>query len=203
MCPVLRLACFVSDSDSCQDAAVITPQKTMSEIGKTHNRCLRMAGFTLLELLAVILIIGIIISFATISIGQNSSRIVQDEVERLRGLIQLASTESVLQGRELALEFDRNKYQFLEQGEKDWLPLADDKLFRERPLPEAVELALLLEGIETSFRDKKNLPRVFILSSGELTPFIMTLKTDEGEEFTLEGQSNGKLLVQQISDNER
>ena len=76
-------------------------------------------------------------------------------------------------------------------------------MFRERPLPEAVELALLLEGIETSFRDKKNLPRVFILSSGELTPFIMTLKTDEGEEFTLEGQSNGKLLVQQISDNER
>jgi len=175
----------------------------MSDVENKYRRHPRMAGFTLLELLAVILIIGIIISFATLSIGQNSSRIVQDEIERLQGLIQLASVESVLQGRELALEFDRNKYQFLEFSDNDWLPVAEDNMLRERPLPETIEIELLLEGIETSFRDNKNLPRIFILSSGELTPFMMTLKTDEGEEFTLEGQSNGKLSVKKVNENER
>jgi len=160
------------------------------------------AGFTLLELLAVILIIGIIISFASLSIGQNSSRIVQEEAERLRGLIQLAGEEAVLQGRDLALEFDRDRYRFLELGAKDWQPVAEDNMLRERPLPEAVELALVIEGIETGFEDKQNLPRIFILSSGELTPFTMTLSSDEDEEYSLQGLVNGKLILTQAGDDD-
>jgi len=160
------------------------------------------AGFTLLELLAVILIIGIIISFASLSIGQNTSRIVQDEAERLHGLIRLAGEEAVLQGRELALEFDHDRYRFLVWGKEDWQPVTDDQMLRERPLPEAVELELLLEGIEVSFEDKENLPRIFIFSSGELTPFNMTLKTDEGEEYLLQGLMNGKLILTRAEDDE-
>ena len=162
----------------------------------------RAAGFTLLELMVVILIIGIIVSFASLSIGQNTSRIVQDEVERLHGLIQLASEESVLQGRELALEFDREKYQFLELGGEGWQPIETDKMLRARELPETIELELQLEGVEVSFEDKKNLPRIFILSSGELTPFNLTLNIDEGEEYSLEGQFNGKLILTRADDDE-
>ncbi len=160
-------------------------------------------GFTLLELLMVILIIGISISIANLSFNQNTSRLVQDEVERLHGLIQLASEEAILQGRELALEFDRDRYQFLELGKEGWQPVAEDPMLRERDLPEAVELALTLEGAEANFEDKKKLPRIFILSSGELTPFKMTLKTDEGEEYSLQGQINGKLIVMRAKDDER
>lgn len=160
------------------------------------------AGFTLLELLAVILIIGIIISLASFSIGQNASRIVQDEAERLHGLIRLAGEEAVLQGRELVLEFDYDRYRFLEQGKEGWLPVEGDKMLRERALPEAVELELLLEGGETSFEDKENLPRIFILSSGELTPFDITLKADEGEEYLLQGLINGKLVLTRTEDDD-
>lgn len=167
-----------------------------------HSRPPSESGFTLLEVLAVVLIIGIIVSFASLSIGQNSSRIVQDEVERLHGLIQLAGEEAVLQGRELALEFDRDRYQFLELGEEDWQPVAEDPMLRERPLPEAIEFTLMLEGVDVSFEDKKKLPRIFILSSGELTPFNMTLKTDEGEEFSLEGLVNGKMILTRVEDDE-
>jgi len=169
---------------------------------RSHLKSSSENGFTLLELLTVILIIGIIISIASFSIGQNSSRIVQDEVERLHGLIQLAGEEAVLQGRELALEFDRDRYRFLELGVADWLPVEEDKMFRERPLPENVELELVLEGVETSFDDKKNLPRIYILSSGELTPFELILKTNEGEEYSLQGLVNGKLILTQAEDDE-
>ena len=155
----------------------------------------RAAGFTLLELMAVILIIGIIVSFASLSIGQNTSRIVQEEVERLHGLIQLAGEEAVLQRRELALEFDRDSYQFLEMGSEGWQPIEEDKMLRKRPLPEVVEIELTLEGVEASFEDKKNLPRIFILSSGELSPFTLVLKIDEGEEYSLQGEFNGKLIL--------
>ena len=160
------------------------------------------AGFTLLELLAVIVIIGIIISFASLSIGQNTSRIVQDEAERLHGLIQLAGEEAVLQGRELALEFDHDRYRFLELGTADWQPIEADKMLRERPLPEAVRVKLMLEDVVTSFKDKKKLPRIFILSSGELTPFDLTLSTDDGEEYVLQGQFNGKLVLTRVENDE-
>jgi len=162
----------------------------------------RDAGFTLLELMAVILIIGIIVSFASLSIGQNTSRIVQDEVERLHGLVRLAGEEAVLQGRELALEFNRDRYQFLELGSEGWQPIEEDKMFRERPLPETVKVDLMLEGVEASFEDKENLPRIFILSSGELSSFTLTLGTDEGEEYSLEGFINGKLALNKADDDE-
>jgi hypothetical protein len=75
-------------------------------------------------------------------------------------------------------------------------------MFRERPLPETVEIELMLEGVEASFEDKQKLPRIFILSSGELTPFNLTLKIDEGEEYSLQGQFNGTLILTRAEDNE-
>lgn len=162
----------------------------------------RAAGFTLIELMVVILIIGITLSLAKLSLGQNTSRIVQDEAERLHGLVQLASEEAVLQGRELALEFDRHRFQFLELGDKGWLPVTDDKMLRERPLPEAVNIRLMLEGAEANFDDKKKLPKIFILSSGELTPFDLTLSTDEGEAFSLAGEITGKLKLTRVADDD-
>ena len=169
----------------CSSPTVFSPY-TKSTVGR---------GFTLLELLMVILIIGITISIANLSFNQNTSRIAQDETERLHGLIQLAGEEAVLQGRELALEFDHDRYQFLESGKEGWQPVAEDPMLRERPLPESLRLSLMLEGTEASFKDKKKLPRIFILSSGELTPFTMTLKTDEGEAYSLQGRINGKLIL--------
>jgi general secretion pathway protein H len=156
----------------------------------------RQAGFTLLELLVVMLIIGIIISFASLSIGQNTSRVVQDEAERLQGLLRMASEEAVLQGRELALEFSRDGYRFLELNSKgDWLPIEQDKLFRERPLPPVVHLHLLVEGVVANFDDKEHPPRILALSSGELTPFELELSIDDGESYQLQGQVDGKLQL--------
>lgn len=169
--------------------------------GKDLNT--RESGFTLLELLAVVFIIGIVISIASISVGQSSSQVVQDEAERLNGLLRLASEEAVMQGRELALEFNDESYSFLELGaDNQWLPVVEDKLFGERSLPPEINLELVVEGEKVSFEDKKNLPRIFVLSSGELTPFALTLSIDEEEAYTLQGEIDGKLTLTNATENE-
>ncbi|MDH3908939.1 MAG: prepilin-type N-terminal cleavage/methylation domain-containing protein, partial [Gammaproteobacteria bacterium] len=66
----------------------------------------RSGGFTLVEILVVIVIISIVMSIAMLSItlagGDNQLR---DEAQRVISLVDVAQDESLLQGREFGLEF--------------------------------------------------------------------------------------------------
>ena len=153
------------------------------------------------SILAVLFIIGIIASFAGLSIGQRSSRAAQDEAERLHGLVRIVGEEAVLQGRELALEFTRKGYRFLElTNENKWILIKEDVLFRERELPPDVKLELLVEGSPASFEDEKNLPRIFILSSGELNAFELNFSLEDKTVYTLRGSIDGKLDLSQAGE---
>ena len=152
-------------------------------------------GFTLLELLVVLLIIGIIVSFASLSVGQHASRALQDEAKRIHSLLRLAGEESVLQGRELAMQFNREGYLFVTLEGADWVPVEKDRLLRERELPPELTLSLVLEDVEVDLHDSENPPRIFVLSSGEMTPFALELGNLEGEAYTLQGNFTGKLTL--------
>ncbi len=156
-------------------------------------RLRRGRGFTLLELLVVILIIGIIISFASLSLGQHSSRLVEEEAERLYSLLRLASEESVLEGRELAAEFSRAGYRFVELQGVDWVPVEDDRLLRPREFPPGLHLDLRVEGAEVDLDDSEHPPRIALLSSGETTPFEVEMSDDAGTAFHLQGDITGRL----------
>jgi len=158
-------------------------------------------GFTLLEVLVVLFIIGVIVSFATLSVGQNTSRVVSDEAERLLGLIRLGSEEAVLQGNELALQFSRDGYGFMMLSNNgEWEALEDDTLLRQREIPAGVRLELKLEGAAANLSDQDNPPRIFVLSSGEVTPFELTVASDEGDKYLLIGTLDGKLSLTNIQE---
>ena len=191
-----RLTC-VSFSFQSRWLKLLSFAKISNRVPKNaHYPARNERGFTLLEVLAVLFIIGIIASFAGLSVGQRSSRAAQDEAERFYGLVSIAGEESVLQGRELAVEFARQSYRFLElTNENQWILIEDDTLFRERKFPPDVNIELLVEGTEASFDDEKNLPRIFILSSGELTDFELSFNLDDEKTYTLQGTIDGKLKL--------
>lgn len=161
----------------------------------------REPGFTLLELLVVLLIIGVIVSFAGLSVGQHSSRTLQDEAERIHSLLRIASEESVLQGRELALQLTRKDYRFMVSDGQKWLPIEDDTMMRAREFPPSLEIQLQVEGVKADFSDEEKPPRIFILSSSEMTPFVLTLRmADADETYQIEGNLNGKLSLTRLED---
>ena len=139
------------------------------------------SGFSLLELLVVIVIISILFTFTTLAIrGTSPEELIQTEALRLDRLLQLALEEATLKGQEYGLEFSPDGYRFLLYVEDSWLPLEQDKLLRERLLPENMEFELEIEQIdvliekestntEKEDEDKPD-PQVFLLSSGEITP---------------------------------
>jgi general secretion pathway protein H len=137
-------------------------------------------GFSLLELLVVIVIISILFTFTTLAIrGTSPEELIQTEAKRLDRLVQLALEEAILKGQEYGLEFKPDSYRFLLYFENTWQPLEEDKLLRQRQLPENMELELEIEQIEVLVaegsandedEEEKPDPQVFLLSSGEITP---------------------------------
>ncbi|MEW5755802.1 MAG: type II secretion system minor pseudopilin GspH [Pseudomonadota bacterium] len=102
-------------------------------------------GFTLLELVVVIFIIGIMTGFAVMSIGLGQQNETEREAERLKAILDLALEEAVLNGRDLGLIVNDDGYQFTEFVEGQWMPIEEDELLRPRVLPEVIRLKLQLD----------------------------------------------------------
>ncbi len=141
----------------------------------------RPQGFTLLELLIVLVILGITISFTVLSLGlKNPQDELKEQGQRLAALMQLASEESILLGQELALQFDADGYSFLSLKADKWLEIQNDPIFRRRTFPESVLLELSVEGSDSSSDDNLK-ERIYFYSSGEASPFTLTLRSQNTE----------------------
>ena len=156
----------------------------------------RSAGFTLLELMVVLVIIGIIFSFAMLSLGGDDlGELMEQETQRMMTLLELASDEAVLRGEELAVLFSEDGYEFLVLNEDLWQATAEDGLLKAYTLPADIELRIEIEGeppiltasaaaseeldYEERDEDEPLQPQVFILSSGEMTPFTVMLMSPQ------------------------
>ncbi|MGD8313053.1 MAG: type II secretion system minor pseudopilin GspH [Gammaproteobacteria bacterium] len=139
-------------------------------------------GFTLLELMVVLVLIGIIFSFAMLSLGGDDvAELMEQETRRLVTLLDMASDEAVMRGEELAVHFTDAGYSFMALRQDRWTELAGDRLLKPRVLPAGIALELEIEeeppllGESEEEEDDTPVPQVYILSSGEMTPFTMTL----------------------------
>jgi general secretion pathway protein H len=130
--------------------------------------------------MVVLLIIGVIITFAGISLrGDPWDGSLREETRRLAALLDLAAEDAMLVGRELAVRFESDGYRFLHLQQGEWTGLADPGALRPRQLPPGMELELrLLEG-GPAMDPEEDGPQVYILSSGEMTPFVLRLQTPE------------------------
>ena len=152
-------------------------------------------GFTLIEILVVVVIIGVIVSAATLAIGVlGADREVEDQSRRFWAVLQQAREESELQGVDVGVFVTRSEYEYMrfDQRRNQWVPLLDDDLYRPRELPEGLEFRLWLEGREIVLRpslpnrekeddNKKWPPQVMVLSSGDVMPFELRIERDRQE----------------------
>lgn len=108
------------------------------------------AGFTLIEILVVVLLIGILYGLAVFTVGDRQYTETRESARRLHATLRLAMDESVIRGRPLALTLDDNGYAFAMLGDDgDWQPLDNERgLGRHRLAP-----VVRLEVLETDVPD--------------------------------------------------
>ncbi|KPK39869.1 MAG: hypothetical protein AMJ69_04395 [Gammaproteobacteria bacterium SG8_47] len=170
------------------------------------------AGFTLIELVAVVTILGIILSIAMLYVDRDEiAEKMDEEAWRLQQLLQMAREEAILQNQQLAVAFSEHQYSFERYTGADWELISDDALFRPRGIGTFLHMSLVLDGQAIEFAadaeqeqeddpreedEEEQPPRIFILSSGEISPFELTF-TDEDRRHSLmlRGELNGLVHI--------
>ena len=140
------------------------------------SRVLRRArksfGFTLLEILVVLIILAVLISAVSVNLTTDSRQALREEAVRLAALITQAHDEAITTGRSLAWQTTDNGYRFLQRApDRSWQPVADDPTLRARALPAGVSLA----GVELPMRGAAAEPLIMLSPTGIHDPFRITL----------------------------
>jgi general secretion pathway protein H len=97
----------------------------------------RSSGFTLLEILVVLTIMGILLGVVSVKALPSEKQNLQEEVRRLALLMAVARDEAILVNKAIALDVDNEGYRFLRRDEGEWQPFKGDEQLRERSFAQA------------------------------------------------------------------
>ena len=164
------------------------------------------AGFSLLELLVVVVIIGLLVQAVTLSMGAlGNDRELQEETGRLRSMLDLLHEEALMQSRDYGVMFTETGYRFyvFDYQELEWVLPQTDRLLQQYQLRPQLAMSLVLDGrdvpLEPSFESQEienAEPQIMLLASGEVTPFTIEMERDgTGGRFELTAELDGKVTV--------
>ncbi len=96
-----------------------------------------LRGFTLLELLVVLVIAGLLLGMVAFNAMPGERQVLQNEAQRIALLLQLARDEAIVRNRPITFEAESDRYRFLIREGNKWEPMSQDDLLREREFKRA------------------------------------------------------------------
>lgn len=145
----------------------------------------KLFGFTLLEMLVTLFIIGLITGWAILSIRPTSP--IEIESKKLVALLKLLQEESIIQCRNVGVSFEHDSYRFWKFQNKHWQPL-EATAFYKRTLSLTGHWQLQIDNQLIDLQEKVNKPQLIFWSSGEIPAFQIRFFNDEQKGFVIEGR---------------
>jgi len=151
-------------------------------------------GFTLVELLVVLAIIGVVAAAVTVVALPGDEGRARTEARRLAALLESAMRESRASGHAIAWSAERDRYAFWQRGDDgDWVTYPPQSVYRPRALGERIELAAVrIDGRE--------------LARGERTVFapqglrhrVSATVASADAWFSIEGDVIGRVTLERV-----
>jgi general secretion pathway protein H len=163
----------------------------------------RAGGFTLVEILVVVVIIGVLSAGFVLSLSLAGGRDAEltKESTRLFDLMNYAREQAELQTREYGVIFQDDSYEFVsyDMHRQQWRTVFEDDILRLRRLPYGLDVKLKVETRPVVLKkpDDANdkTPQVMIYSSGDLTQFEVSLERDGGLRYVTINQDDKGALA--------
>lgn len=152
----------------------------------------RQAGFTLIEVMLVIVVIGMMVAAVQLNFANNKpEKTLEQEALRFAGVFNLAAEYGLLNNVELGLVVKDGSYEFVGYDGVSWTSIPENEMLASYKMPEELTIALNFDDLEPdpealvsrdlfepeedslseTEEEEKIIPQVYILSGGDITPF--------------------------------
>lgn len=150
-------------------------------------------GFTLIEILVVILIIGIASSIAILAFGDfGASRKIVVAGEQFSSYIKLLQQKAVLESNTYGIKLERDGYETLRLADGGtWQSMPRTGLFRWQYFPKDSVVVLNRKPLNT-----RREPEIVLYPSGDMSEFeLMFGSSTEANLITIIGKHSGELIL--------
>jgi general secretion pathway protein H len=146
------------------------------------------AGFTLLEMLVVLVIAGILVGLASLQLSRNPRTDLNEEAQRLALLLESAGDEAQVRARPIAWQPIDGGFRFDIRTQDGWRPIRDD-LLRARRWEGGVT------GVTIQYPGSDQIEQRLVFGTEAIdTPMEVTLQSAAGQA-TIVGTGNGRFQV--------
>ncbi len=157
-------------------------------------------GFTLIEILVVMVIVALMAAIMTVAVGAlGGDSEIEEEAGRLTNVLSVALEQSELEGRDYGLRLEPASYEVLVyDGRRGWIEVPGDRWLERHDLPPGLVVELQLEGRRVLLREPEQnearLPQIITFASGDVTPYDITLsRSASGASIVLSGAADGTI----------
>lgn len=175
-----------------------------------NNTLTNVKGFTLIEILLVIVVIGFMVTAVQINFSANKPLAkLEQEAARFASVFNLAAEYGLLNNIELGLFIQNGQYQFVGFDGVRWSPLPDNQALANHQIPENMEIILSFDDLPIEeptlinrelfepdddtleeMREQQDneeekpliIPQVYLLSGGDITPFSVEFSLTDPQE---------------------
>ena len=152
-------------------------------------------GFTLIEILVVLLIVGITTGFALMAFGDfGEKRSIIVAAEQFTQYVKLVQQQAILETSTLGINITDNGYQVLRfKSPASWSSMPMKSIFHRQHFPKGLVIGL------KNTNHKRGIPAIIINSSGDMTEFTLDFGTAKQPSIAMiTGQRNGTITLQRI-----